>query len=274
MKSGWRRPSRPDRTPKRREPEPGFREKPGKEEFVIASVKPPNGNAKMWAGAGIALIVAGGVVGLTYWAGYLHFGKSGIGFQPTGDPPVTVSDGSLHAKDPNGWDSLLGTANAVQLIALSPSNKNIGTIVASKACGVTDGKKLLAAAFWATDQNTGEIPPTEITPGSTIVIHHDPNDAPKDGKGNPKDQVIITVPGSSPGQLTIDTSDSTASDGLFVAEDTGAGSKNGSHNRRHSRPGNVASIVVKDSTGKAYITWPSSGKLSNQPHFSLGFCFQ
>jgi hypothetical protein len=266
----------PDKTLNRHEPEPGLSEKPGKEEFVSENGDPPSGNVKILTGAGIALVVFGGAFGAAYLAGYVRVGSGGT-FQPTGDPPVTVSDGSLHAKDVNGWDNLATYTNSAQLIALTKSG-NTGTIVAGKTCGVNDGKNpptYLAAAFWATDQNTGEIPPTEIKPGSKIIIHHDPNNAKKDGKGNPQDQIIITVPpGPRAGKLTIDTSDAAASDGVFFGEDPTADSTNGSHNRRHSRPGNVSSIVVQDSNGSAYITWPASGKLSNQAHFSLGFCFQ
>jgi hypothetical protein len=239
---------------------------------------PPSGGVKMLAGAGTALVVFAVIGGSTYWAGYWSLGP-GTGFQPTGDPPVTISDGSLHVKDAYGWYNLDAHNNAAQLIALTKNGSNTGTIVAGKPCGVSDGKKsptYLAAAFWATDQNTGEIPPTEITAGSTIIIHHDPKHAPPDSAGHVRDQVIITVPpGPSPGQLMIDTSNAAASDGVFFAEDQTTGSSdNGSHNRRHSRPGNVSSIVVKDSSGKAYITWPASGTLSSQAHFSLGFCFQ
>ena len=235
-------------------------------------------SGKMLVGAAITLAVLAVIGGSTYWAGYWRLG-SGSGFQPTGDPPVTISDGSLHAKDANGWYNLDTHNNAAKLIALTASGTNTGTIVAGRTCGVSNGKNpptYLAAAFWATDQNSPEIPPTEITAGSTIIIHHDPKNAATDSNGHAKDQVIITVPpGPSPGQLTIDTSNGAASDGVFVAEDPTIGSSNnGSHNRRHSRPGNVSSIVVKDSHGHAYITWPPSGQLSNQPHFSLGFCFQ
>jgi len=150
---------------------------------------------------------------------------------------------------------------SAQLIALTPGGSNSGTIVKNCPGMVDNQSKTLAAEFWATDQNTGEIPPTEIKAGSTIIIKHDTDDA------NSDDTVTIKALDDS-GQLTI-----TTAEGSFLAEDQ-VGKTNGSHSRRHSRPGNVSSIVVKDSGGKPYITWPASGKLSTQPHFSLGFCFQ
>jgi len=120
----------------------------------------PSGNLKMLAGAAVAVVVFAVIGGSTYWAGYWHIGslRNGSGFQPTGDPPVTISDGSLHAKDANGWYSLLTTMKASQLVALTPRSLPGGTIVANCPGMVDNQGHPLAAEFWATDQNTGEIP--------------------------------------------------------------------------------------------------------------------
>lgn len=210
-------------------------------------------------GAAVTVVVGAGVAWVLNFEGVLHFGKFHP-FQVTGDPPITVSDGSLHVKSDKGWTSD-PTASAAVLTAMPPD----GQLVAGKDCGLKDGNgKYVAASLWTDDDNDK---PYTIKAGATIVIHHDSNDANDAGK----DSVTILLP-KAQGPLTI-----TSAEGEFAAEDINPKDNmpyaKGKHNRRHARPGNITSIEITQPDGTSPKPWPPPDYPSKNPHFTLSFCY-
>jgi len=188
--------------------------------------------------------------------GLLHIGtERNIPFQVPGDPPVMVSDGSLHAHSNNGWKE----ANHRSEITAIPNNgdPNMGSLAASANCGIKDSNGNYAAALWTDDSNDVLYP---IQHGAQISIVHDSGDVASGGDAH----ITIAVP-QAMGPLTI-----TTMDGDFEPELPG---KKGKHNRQHSRPGEVESITITNPSATPY-TWPPSSYGSKYPHFALEFCYQ
>jgi hypothetical protein len=178
-------------------------------------------------------------------------------FQPTGDPPVTLSNGSLYAHSDNNWVS---DSDGGQTIKPKGATSNNGTL--QKGCEITDrfGHEFFAG-LWAP-----EYPPEtmEIRPGGTVKIKHASVLA---GRQDPSITIKVPQAGGSPGQnLTIKTAY-----GKFGAE---AGDEK--HSRTHSRLGPVEQIDLYDpaDTGLSYpyFSWkPANPK---DPHFTLQFCYK
>ena len=211
----------------------------------------------------VTLLAVGGAAWWMNSQGTLQIGKYHP-YQVTGDPPVTVSDGSLHAKSKNGWTTS-PTAPANPLIAMPASgDTSKGSLVAGATCALDDGTgakppKYLPAALWTDDDKV-----YPIAPGATIVVNHDPGEASTATAGS----ITIALPATT-GPLTI-----TAAEGNFQQEDldpnTGKVYAAARHNRRHIRPGDVSSIVITN-PGSAPYKWTPPTK---NPHFTLAFCYQ
>jgi hypothetical protein len=219
------------------------------------------GISKSALGWTVGLLSAAAAAALTYM--FVHM--PGSNKQPPGDPPVTVSDGSLHAHSkpaltipPNPpWLADQPTATGSgQIIQPYPPN---GTLSSGCTDMVVNSNKA-SAYLWTDDENAYDITPSALET-LKITITHDSSGTTSDSK------VIIKVPPN--GQLTI-----TTNDGSFDRPDLS--------NRLHSRRGNVESIKVEGSaipfnppnpTGNnPPATWvPYNLK---QPHFTLGFCYK
>jgi len=228
---------------------------------------------KVLIGAVGALAAVAGVALWMQAQGTLTLGPPGR--QPTGDPPVTISDGSLHVKSRAGWidnpgDKMYDTANRYSTLYAfpdktgsggTPGDPNMGKLTAGQYCGLNDGVKptnYLAAALWTDEEKI-----IAINPGSWVLIVHDPGNSAKN-----KPNVLIKLPAAA-GPLTISTDD-----GAFAAEDQTASGSNGRHNRRHNRPGDVQSISVSTDQGATYQQlFPKSGALGPHRHFTLEFCY-
>jgi hypothetical protein len=157
--------------------------------------------AKITLGVGIAAALA-----LVAWV-VSHVMQKPM--EVTGDPPVTVSDGSLHARSANGW---LKDPDA-KTIQPGPAN---GHLVVGASC-----KMATSAFLWA----DSKLYP--ISKGATVTIVHVPV------SGSPAEVDIKVPSGNEP--LTIKTID-----GSF-------GSPGGNHNdRQHSFAGKVAQIKISD----------------------------
>jgi hypothetical protein len=165
-------------------------------------------------------------------------------FQVTGDPPVTVSDGSLHAHSGNGW---VADYDGDTTIQPKPKSGTLGT-----SCKMIDSHgNPTATSLWADDKIY------DISPGATITIVHDPAD--KSAAAAAQAAVTIQVPNGT-GDLTI-----TTAKGSFYA---GKGTR---HNREHTRPGEVASITINNPRASP-VTWTPVNP--DNPHFTLLFCYQ
>jgi len=199
-----------------------------------------------------------GIVGISAVVGAALYGAFQGRFhttgQPPGDPPVTVSDGSLHAHSLNKWlGDKTPTSGTGLIITPNPS----GATLSANCSAVQVNSQKVAAYLWTDDEKV-----YDLTPGSnatlTITIVHDPNDGDSDAN------VIISYPPSGP--LTI-TTDQGTFDGQTLK------------NRLHSRRGNVASITVTG-TATAFNPPNSSGAPTwtppnpANPHFTLGFCYK
>jgi hypothetical protein len=201
-------------------------------------------------GIGVTLVVIAGVAGLLTSLGKLHFGSTRVPFQVPGDPPVMVSDGSLHAHSSNGW---VEHGAKDQKITANPVT---GSLVGGVNCKMHDKLGNYVSAFLWTDDDL--LYP--IQPGATIQIKHDSADAASANVA----EVDITLPNPM-GPLQI-----TTQDGYFEPEKM---AKGGKHNRQHSRPGEVESITITN-PGVSPFTWPPAGYDSKYPHFTLAFCYQ
>jgi hypothetical protein len=226
---------------------------------------------KVLIGAVIALAMVAGGAFWMHSQGRLNFDP--VSRQPTGDPPVTISDGSLHVKSRAGWidtpgDNMYNTLNVYSTLYAFPElvghpgtagDPNAGQLKKSDYCGVKDsGNNLLPAALWTDEEKT-----ISIDPGTWITIVHDRGDS----AGN-KPNVLIKLPAAA-GPLTISTDD-----GNFAAEDPTSNGSNGRHNRRHTRPGPVESISVSTDQGSTWKQiFPASGTLGPHRHFTLEFCY-
>jgi hypothetical protein len=166
--------------------------------------------------------------------------------QVVGDPPITVSDGSLHVHSKlYGWnpDSAGGDKS---FNAVAKDGSTNGTL--SKSCNtmMDDSGDLMSAELWTDDLEAVDISPDKGK-SLTITITHDGNDV-----------VITAPPEGTAGALNVNTS----TDFFFQSEGKG--------NRRHKRQGEVSKIVVQGHGSK--ITWKPSNPAN--PHFTFGFCYQ
>ena len=194
-------------------------------------------------GIGVTLVVIAGVAGLLSSLGKLHFG-GGTGVNPLqvpGDPPVMVSDGSLHVHSRNGWVENGATDKTVTAKPVT------GSLVGGVNCGMQDNLgNTFSAVLWTDDDLL-----YPIQPGATIQIKHDSADAASASVA----EVDITLP-KPVGPLQIKTQD-----GYFEPEKM---AKGGKHNRQHSRPGEVESITITN-PGVTPFTWPPAAKASQPP---------
>jgi hypothetical protein len=205
-------------------------------------------------GFGVAgLVVGAGVVGYLAFQGLLHVGP----LQVSGDPPITVSDGSLHAHSKNDW--VMPDPDGGLTIQPLPANAVLRKSDASTCNIQSSWGEFLYAALWTDDDKT-----TPIEPGSMITIVHDPGDT-ADGT-DASGYVTIAVPQANQGPLQIKS----AYDGFLPVNHGKNGF--GRSNRQHVRPGEVKSITITYN-GRT-TTWPPAGYKSKNPHFTLEFCYQ
>jgi hypothetical protein len=168
-----------------------------------------------------------------------------VPLQVTGDPPVTVGDGSLHAHSKvSGWGT---EGDADKTIQAYPKGGKL-----YKDCGMTDDSGQAASVlFWHDDDKVDNISPDAGT-GLTITITHDTDGTPQGGDPT----ITITIP------TTQDSLVMTTNSGHFHKSD-------GKHyNRRHSRAGEVEKIVVVG--GGNPKPWVPQ---YHNPHFTLSFCY-
>jgi hypothetical protein len=178
----------------------------------------------------------------------------GAFLQPTGDPPVTVSDGSLHAHSQSGWVS------PNESPTITPNGKELSSTSCPDVTGLDDNwwyptSHEASVTFWADDTDSLDISPPG---GSTtqIVIQY-----ASTGGMVKKPNVTINASAAS---LTI-TTDADS----FLAEP----SHSDNHDRSHSRDGEVEQITISGAnyTGNNRVWIPQNPK---HPHFTLGFCFK
>jgi hypothetical protein len=198
----------------------------------------------------LGIAVVGAAIALFLQSKGLIPSKSGAitPFQVTGDPNVTVSDGSLHAHSVNGW-----TTNnpADKTIQPNPKSGSLGY-----TCNMQDSHgHATSASLWADDQIY------DILPGAKVTIVHDHNNASgHDGT------ITITVPHAPP-QSATDVLTIKTSEGTFDAP-SGAANR---YNREHSRRGEVESITIQNPSGSSQTWYPVN---HNNPHFTVLFCYQ
>jgi hypothetical protein len=189
--------------------------------------------------------------------------------QVTGDPPITVSDGSLHSHSRNGWVRDTDTDTVITPKAANPTNGG----QYDTSCGMTgapNGMGTLnpvSAALWTDDDKLYDISPTP-TQGVRVTIVHDIAGLSNPTNPNAEAQVIIDIPPI--GTTTSGPPVITTVRGSFHKTEGGTGAR---HNRRHSRAGNVASITVVSAATNHTWTVSSDSNVWN-PHFSIGFCYQ
>jgi hypothetical protein len=210
-----------------------------------------------WTAVGVFAVLAA-VVGATVAYSVVHM--PGSNRQPPGDPPVTVSDGSLHAHSKAKWAQDRTPANYPSGQTITP-NSTAGALAATCPT-VQVNSKNVAAYLWTDDEKAYDLTPSANT-ALTITIVHDPDDPDYPSTDS---QVVISYPPNGP--LTITTHEGSF-DGYTLK------------NRLHSRRGNVVSINVTGTaaafnppnTNGAAATWtPPAGDFN--PHFTLGFCYQ
>ena len=169
--------------------------------------------------------------------------------QVTGDPPVTVSDGSLHAHSDNDW--MTNSAGGDK--TLQPKTGQL-----RYTCLMADSNgQATSASLWADDKIY------DILPGATITIVHDSADASSAAHAA---EINITVPHVPPSSAS-DVLTITTVEGSFDAPK----GKGGRNNREHSRRGEVESITISNPTGSQQIWQPVNYK---NPHFTLEFCYK
>jgi hypothetical protein len=174
--------------------------------------------------------------------------------QVTGDPPVTVGDGSLHARSQNGWVKNGNGGDAT----IEPKSKGGGQATLHPGCGLAVDSKTVSALLWTDDDKLYDISPNGAVFNATIT--HD-----SDNVSNGGDPAIeITIP-SVGYPLTI-----TTKDGTFEKAKDAKG--RGAGNRQHSRPGQVEKVVV--SAGSTSITWDPKTIKQYNPHYTLAFCYE
>jgi hypothetical protein len=221
---------------------------------------------------GVLLLVIGAALGwFVHALGWLQLSTGGpVSKQVPGDPPVTVSDGSVHAHSPKGWVTPDPDASNHTIIQpLSPTGDgSSGTFFAGSDCA--------------------NAPPsgTAQTPGATAFLWTDDGpDTFYDISPPASGQWTVVITDSNANAVTVSYPNITAStpkptllikasQGGFDAVRSGDNDEN---NREYSVPAVVRNIKV---TGAAPVNgnkalgasgWTPSSH--NHPHFTLGFCY-
>jgi hypothetical protein len=199
------------------------------------------------AGLSVVVIVAGTVLGLYARAYHLISFPDVHIMQVTGDPPVTVSDGSLHVHSKAGWKP--DSAIAGQTIL------PVGTQLDRNKCDLTVKTKSVSAFFWH-DGTADDISPAQNTE-LKITIVHDPANSTSSGGS-----VTVKIPWN--GALTIEDPDTGANGGF----------DSGNEDRKHRRPGRVESVKIEgaNSSPTQPIVWTPVDK--TVPHYTIGFCYK
>jgi hypothetical protein len=180
--------------------------------------------------------------------------------QPPGDPPVTVSDGSLHTHSKFDW--VTDNDNDKSIAPKTGNGTGYTTSCSMTATDPITGRPVpVSGVLWTDDEIT-----TDLSPGPgevKVIITHDPGGL---NTGETDPTVVITATlNAAP---TIQTNA-----GYFHAPEgaTAAQQMESRYNRRHSRPGNVSEIVVTRGGTKIRDWTPVNGW---DPHFTIGFCYQ
>jgi hypothetical protein len=189
--------------------------------------------------------------------------------QVTGDPPVTVSDGSLHAHSKHDWVRDMDTDTVITPKARNPTlggqyDTSCGMTGAPNGIGTLNP---VSGVLWTDDDKLYDISPTP-TQGVRVTIVHDIGGLTNPTDPNAEAQVIIEVPAMSAN--TSGPPVITTARGSFHKGEGGSGAR---HNRRHSRAGSVVSITVVSAATNHTWTVSSDSNVWN-PHFSIGFCYQ
>ena len=199
------------------------------------------------AAAGLVLTILGAGIALMLQTKGVIPSKPGEikPLQVSGDPPVTVSDGSLHVHSQNGW--MADADGDTTLQPKPPSGQLAFTCQMESSTG-----DAASASLWADNKVY------DILPGATVTIVHDPGNASSAAHSA---EITIAVPADSSSRLTI-----TTTEGSFNK------SKSKSRNsREHSRPGDVESITITNPSMSPKTWHPVN---SNNPHYTLGFCYK
>lgn len=211
------------------------------------------------AGAGVTLVLvvlAGWIAKLQGWDPLLA-GTRQVG----GDPPVTLSDGSLHAHSrASGWQSDQNYGSYGKLMMPNPANGSLHVGGCNGMTGLNSSGKLqpASAIFWSDDHEDWDISPASSNGTTTVHIQYSSKD---DAHNNP--WVVIIAPAS--GQLVIQSDDD------YFSPDLNPGS--GPHNRAHIRQGDVEAIWIEGSNHDVPQNKPWKPVNADDPHFTLGFCY-
>lgn len=208
----------------------------------------------------VLLVAGGGLCTLLEYSGVIHFqflGPHAWGVV-SGDPPVTVSDGSLHAHSAFNW--LPDASDGHGGMTIMPRGATGASGMLRNGCGIDPTTNSLAAKLWTDSQDY------PIDPGATVTITHDPDNTGS-SQDVPNAAITIQVPtvgatGAS-GVLSIHTIT-----GNFAPAASGLRGRN---NRQHSRAGEVSAIQISSSGGHGASGWAPAN--ARNPHFTLGFCY-
>jgi hypothetical protein len=202
--------------------------------------------------------VVGAALGFLIHLIYVNIG-GGKGGGVTGGPPVTVSDGSLHAHSLYDWTT---NVNGDQTIIPKAAS---GSGSFSNGCKMTvpnplipplplpnpfSPTKTVSALLWLDDGSSYDLSP--LTDGVLVTITHDTA-----GAGSAANAAVtVSIPPS--GAPTIHSVQ-----GGFGPSMRG--------NRMHSRPGNVSEIKVVRNSGAVIKDWIPA---TQNPHYTIGLCYQ
>jgi hypothetical protein len=185
----------------------------------------------------------------------LQRGNSDRPLQVTGDPPVTVSDGTLHAKSKRGW---MADLPARQHRILTPKGTQLEV---NALCGKMTGTDIsgttnpASAAFWADDHASWDISPAKAGGTTTVYIQFD---TPPGGVHDSR--IIITA--TDGGGMTIETKEDSFES---VATDP--------RDRPHARKGEVEKIWITGSKHDIPQGTPWTPVNPLHTHFTLSFCY-
>jgi hypothetical protein len=172
----------------------------------------------------------------------------------TGDPPVTLYDGSLDAYSRAGWKDNLG--NNPTVINPLPSNGSLHPTGCDLHGSEMMGDNHNTSAYLAFIDSAGHTESWDIAPApgktTTITITHDTAGA---NRNDPR--IVVKVP--STGAITMETK-----------ADSWDGNPAAAH-RAHHRKGHVEEIVI---TGSASHDGDWKPKDPKNPQVRLGFCFK
>jgi len=202
----------------------------------------------------ISAVVGAALGFLIYW---IYGNIGGLGGGVTGGPPVTVSDGSLHAHSRNEWTT---DVNGDLTITPNPASGSI-----SNGCNMTVPNLLYpplhipnpfrptkgaSALLWLDDGSSYDLSPVG-SDGVLVTITHDAYNLSAGDAA-----VTVSIPPTGPPTIN------SVKDG-FAPSNRG--------NRLHLRPGNVSEIKVTRNSGALIKDWVPASK---NPHFTIGICYQ